>query len=222
MRHALTEFDEAAGQGAAQPTPCRNAAAQLSAAELSLAGLLLRTADCLTALVHSPTAQAGLNESRYNVLDALRRKGIGLCSQTELATHLLQSESNLSTLLERMRQDGLITRVRSESDRRVTLIALSASGREAVARADQARARAAAPILGILGECGERALCDALGRLVKKLERTLGIANRPPAGAIRSGPNGRGTGNPSQVCAETVGGRTPAGIRSTATEGATP
>src|SRR5262245_2121256 len=91
---------------------------------------LLRTAQCLTALLQSPTARAGLNESRYNVLDALCRNAAGACSQTELARHLLQSESNLSTLLDRMRQAGLISRVRSESDRRVALIGLTAEGRE--------------------------------------------------------------------------------------------
>src|SRR5262245_19451767 len=45
---------------------------------------LLRTAQCLTALLQSPTASAGLNEARYNVLDALRRSGAETCSQTEL------------------------------------------------------------------------------------------------------------------------------------------
>src|SRR5262249_14919042 len=85
----------------------------------STGGLLLRAAECLTALLQAPTARAGLNESRYNVLNVLRRKNSGNCTQTELATLLLQSESNLSTLLERMRLDGLISRVRSESDRRI-------------------------------------------------------------------------------------------------------
>src|SRR5262245_19426328 len=95
---------------------------------------LLRTAQCLAALIQAPTSRAGLNESRYNVLDALRRRGVEGCSQSELAAHLLQSESNLSTLVDRMRQAGLITRVRSESDRRATVIGVTTVGREALGR----------------------------------------------------------------------------------------
>jgi len=153
------------------PTPARDAAMPVGA-------LLVRTAECLKALVQAPTVQAGLNESRYNVLDALRRKSSGLCSQTELATNLLQSESNLSTLLDRMKRDGLVTRVRSESDRRMTLIGLSSAGSEALLRADQARARAAAPVLQVLDDRCEAALQNALEALLHGLENALGVAGR--------------------------------------------
>jgi DNA-binding MarR family transcriptional regulator len=144
----------------------------------SPSALLLRTAECLRALLQGPTVQAGLNESRYNVLDSLRRKPSGTCSQSELATYLLQSESNLSTLLDRMRKDGLISRVRSESDRRVALIGLSTAGRDALARADQVRQRAAAPLLRVLNEQLEAALGEALELLRRNLERTLGVTGR--------------------------------------------
>jgi DNA-binding MarR family transcriptional regulator len=144
----------------------------------SSGALLLRTAECLRALLQGPTVHAGLNESRYNVLDALWRKPSGTCSQTELATYLLQSESNLSTLLDRMKKDGLISRVRSESDRRVALIGLSKAGRDALARADQARQRAGTPLLRVLDDRLEAALGEALELLRRKLERTLGVTGR--------------------------------------------
>lgn len=149
-----------------------------SASADSTGALLLRTAECLTALLQAPTARAGLNESRYNVLNVLRHKDSGTCTQTELATLLLQSESNLSTLLERMRLDGLISRVRSESDRRISLIGLSAAGREALLRAVQARARAVAPIFKALDEQRAGELRESLGQLVRQLEHTLGVAGR--------------------------------------------
>jgi len=140
--------------------------------------MLLRTAECLKALLQAPTVHAGLNESRYNVLDALRRKPSATSSQTELATYLLQSESNLSTLLDRMKKDGLISRVRSKSDRRVALIGLSTAGRDALTRADQARRRAAAPLLRVFDERLEATLGEALDLLRRKLEETLGVAGR--------------------------------------------
>jgi len=128
--------------------------------------------------LQGPTATAGLNESRYNVLDALRRIHGGTCTQTELATRLLQSESNLSTLLERMRQDELISRVRSVTDRRKSSINLTNSGREALARADVARSRAAANVFKALDESQQVALCAALGLLLQRCEGELGIADR--------------------------------------------
>ena len=151
-----------------------------SPADGGVGALLSRAADCLTALLHGPTATAGLNESRYNVLDALRWMPAGTCTQTELAARLLQSESNLSTLLERMRQDDLISRVRSETDRRKSLIGLTAAGREALARADLVRARAISTILKELNEPQQAALCASLGLLLQRLERELGFAARIP------------------------------------------
>ncbi len=206
-----------ADQPNAQSTPAPSVAPAPSAGEL-----LLRTAECLTALLHSPTAQAGLNESRYHVLDALRRKGSGSCSQTELATHLLQSESNLSTLVERMRQDGLISRVRSESDRRVALIGLSDAGREALARADRARQRAAAAVLDVFDAEGEGALCTSLRRLLNKLERALGIAGRGMTGTASCGAARQFHGGRSAACDPRSDGRAEKRIHATTSNGATP
>jgi DNA-binding MarR family transcriptional regulator len=163
-----------------EPSERDPARRDLAADSASLGTLLVRTAECLTALVQGPTAQAGLNESRYRVLDVLRRKASGTCSQTELATQLLQSESNLSTLLERMRKDGLISRVRSESDRRMALIGLSDAGAAALDRAERARARAMATVLRVLDGHGEEALGEVLRLLLATLEQTLGLSGRAP------------------------------------------
>lgn len=154
--------------------------------------LLVRAADCLTALLRAPTATAGLNESRYNVLDALRRIPTGTSAQSELAVALLQSESNLSTLLDRMQHDGLISRVRSETDRRKSLIRLTAAGSEALLRADHERSSAAARILRTLDEESTAALCQALERLLLRFERELGVADRSPAlASVKAGSEAR-------------------------------
>ena len=140
----------------------------------ALAARLMRTANCLTALLQGPTAEAGLNEARYNVLEALRESDAG-CSQTELALKLLQSESNLSTLLERMTRDGLISRMRSDRDRRKSLVGLAEAGREALLLAATARARVADEALHVFDRDSEAALVAALERLLKRLESVLGI-----------------------------------------------
>lgn len=149
-----------------------------ASSEGSVGEFLVRAADCLTALLQGPTATAGLNESRYNVLDTLRRMPEGTSTQTVLAARLLQSESNLSTLLERMRQDGLISRERSETDRRKSLIGLTRAGRDALARADLARSRAMATIFKTLEESEQAGLRAALWLLLQQFEGQLGIATR--------------------------------------------
>jgi|GEM_PF-4544751 len=146
--------------------------------EGSVGELLVRAATCLTALLQGPTNAAGLNESRYNVLDALRRMPQGTTTQTELAARLLQSESNLSTLLERMRQDELISRVRSETDRRKSLIGLTRAGRDALARADAARSRAMATVFKSFAESEQTTLCTSMLSLLQQFEGQLGIADR--------------------------------------------
>lgn len=153
-------------------------ASQEECAEGLVAALLVRTADCLTALLRSPTASAGLNESRFNVLDALRRTPAGTSTQSELAAKLLQSESNLSTLLDRMQHDGLISRVRSDTDRRKTLIRLAETGSDALMQADHERNRAAAKILGTLDGDRTLALCEALEQLLKRFESELGVSDQ--------------------------------------------
>jgi DNA-binding MarR family transcriptional regulator len=176
--HSDSKSPSSGASSTSEASPRGPIAAGLARADSSIAGILLRSAECLTALMQSPTAQAGLNESRYNVLDVLRRHGPSSCSQTGLAQQLLQSESNLSTLLDRMKKDGLISRVRSESDRRVTRVALTAAGSDALERADDARARAAASVLQVFDEHSHAALCQALGLLQRRLHRTLGISDR--------------------------------------------
>lgn len=97
--------------------------------------LLLRAGVCVESLLAEPTAATGLNEARFQVLAAIHRRGRDGCSQTELAGHLLQSESNLSTLLERMRLDGLVVRERSATDRRRSVIRLTECGAETLRQA---------------------------------------------------------------------------------------
>jgi DNA-binding MarR family transcriptional regulator len=125
-----------------------------------------------------------LNESRFNVLDALRRMPDGTSTQAALATALLQSESNLSTLLERMQHDGLITRIRSTADRRKSLIGLATAGSDALLQADHERDRVVTKIMRQLDEHRTRDLCETLELLLARLELELGIRSSGDGSAM--------------------------------------
>ncbi len=81
----------------------------------------------------------GLTEVRYSVLAALNSAGEMGLSQSELAERLMQSESNVSTLVERMAQDNLVERLRSHADRRKRVLLLSPSGSRLVERVENAK-----------------------------------------------------------------------------------
>ncbi len=93
-----------------------------------LPDLVRELADIQRSLIDPATHEAGLNEARYSVLRELRFRQCEGCSQSELARGLYLSESNLSTLLDRMVRDGLLERERSRLDRRKSIIRITQRG----------------------------------------------------------------------------------------------
>lgn len=134
-----------------------------------IGALLLRAADCLHAAVAPHLAEAGLNGSRFGVLEAIRGHGMAGCSQAELATELLQSESNLSTLLERMRLDGLIVRERSADDRRKSVIRLTPCGEATLVAAAHRREKILSQLLDQLEDPHKSSLTSAVPALLGAL-----------------------------------------------------
>ena len=84
-------------------------------------------------------AEFDLNDGRYTVLQTLATAGNNGFSQAELAERLGQSESNVSTLIERMQRDGLVDRSRSEADRRKRVLLISSRGRSTLDDVDERR-----------------------------------------------------------------------------------
>ena len=93
-----------------------------------LPDLVRELSDLQRSLLDPATHEAGLNEARYAVLRELRFRQSEGCSQSELARGLYLSESNLSTLLDRMVRDGLLERERSRLDRRKSIIRITSRG----------------------------------------------------------------------------------------------
>jgi len=100
---------------------------------------LLRAAAHVRARLGEFLEQYALTEVRYSVLATLRAAAQTGLSQAELAERLMQSESNISTLIERMQQEGVVDRLRSDADRRKRVLLLSPSGERLLDRVEVAK-----------------------------------------------------------------------------------
>jgi DNA-binding MarR family transcriptional regulator len=90
---------------------------------------ILKAAHRLRGILNSYYAEFGLTDIRFAVLQIIKKADINGCTQSELAEQLQQSESSISTLVDRMRNSDLIYRLRSKSDRRKRVLILSDRGR---------------------------------------------------------------------------------------------
>ncbi|MEX1097526.1 MAG: MarR family transcriptional regulator [Planctomycetales bacterium] len=137
---------------------------------------LQRAAALLRSLSAARLAEFDLNPVRRGVLEILDECAEG-CSQTELAERLRQSESGVSTLVDRMRRSELVYRLRSKADRRKRLLMLAPRGRELLGLVRQRRADPADTLLRCFDAREIRELAGLLERLVKALADTR--ADRP-------------------------------------------
>jgi DNA-binding MarR family transcriptional regulator len=92
----------------------------------------------------------GSSLSRFDVLAHLDLAGEEGLSTSQLARRLLASKGNITRLLDRMEDDGLITRKQHATDRRVSRIVLSARGARLFSSMAPAHEQWAHEILSVL------------------------------------------------------------------------
>ena len=111
----------------------------------------------------------GISATQYNVLRILRGAGQdGLC-RNEIRDRLVTRMPDVSRLLDRMEEAGLVARERDTADRRLVTTRLSQRGRQLVDELDGPVAAEHERRLGHLGEAGLRELVRLL-TLARKTE----------------------------------------------------
>jgi DNA-binding MarR family transcriptional regulator len=103
----------------------------------SLIELVTEAADSVRELMTPCLTAHGLNDARFTIMRAIRGSKNGECSQSELARCMKQSEANVSTLLDRMRGDGLVSREKSPFDRRRSVVRLTDKGEQQLTVTEQ-------------------------------------------------------------------------------------
>ena len=104
----------------------------------------------------------GLSLTQYNVLRMLRGAGqSGLC-RNEIRDRLITRMPDVTRLLDRMEEAGLVSRVRSTEDRRLVNTTLTAEGRALVDELDDEIDRVHAQQVGHLTDAQLRTLVELL------------------------------------------------------------
>ncbi|MEK6262453.1 MAG: MarR family transcriptional regulator [Planctomycetota bacterium] len=145
---------------------------------------LLRAAAHIRLLLGEFLEQFELTEVRYSVLVALKIASLTGLSQSELAERLLQSESNISTLVERMQQEGLVNRLRSDADRRKRVLLLSRSGQRLLDRVEVGKRSWATRLLRAVPADDRSTLGLLMRQLVDGFDGGISVKSAPTAASL--------------------------------------
>ncbi len=99
---------------------------------LSLEHALYLSLQRLASELHQETAElfkeAGLSAPQFNILRILRGAGEGGLPCNDISERLIARAPDMTRLLDRMEQQGLVTRNRSEVDRRIVAARITEAG----------------------------------------------------------------------------------------------
>jgi DNA-binding MarR family transcriptional regulator len=123
---------------------------------------VIRTAATLTDAMDVVLKPHGISTTQYNVLRILRgAEPSGLC-RNELRDRMLTRMPDMTRLLDRMEEAGLVTRSREGEDRRMVLTRITKQGRKMVDELDAPVNKLHRTTLGHLTEQQLRSLTDLL------------------------------------------------------------
>lgn len=126
---------------------------------------IVRTEAVLRADLERVFAGRGISGTQYNVLRILRGAGTGGLCRNEIRDRLLTRMPDVTRLLDRMEDAGLIARARSDDDRRMVRTTLTGRGRELVDSLDAPVAAEHRRALGHLSDAKLRSLIDLLAQV---------------------------------------------------------
>jgi MarR family transcriptional regulator, lower aerobic nicotinate degradation pathway regulator len=127
-----------------------------------LAGQLAATA---ASLVAETIGRDGYRRQHFTVLSALAERGAS--SQAALGRRLMIDRSDMHALLSDLEREGLIARVRDDSDRRRMLVELTPAGGRALKRLNKQIETAQEALLAPLSDPDRRELVRLLTELVQ-------------------------------------------------------
>ena len=96
--------------------------------------------------------KARLSTIKLIALRALASNG-GTMTPSQIAEWTQTERHNITALINRMRQDGLVTAERNSRDRRLVNVTLTEKGREALSRSNEDNHHSASPMMNPMVNC---------------------------------------------------------------------
>jgi DNA-binding MarR family transcriptional regulator len=124
---------------------------------------LQRTASLLLQSLGRALKGHDLTPAQYNTLRILRGAEPDALTCGEIGERLVSPGPDVTRLLDRLEQRGLVTRLRDGEDRRVVRARITAPGLDLLAALDEPVGRMLAALLGNLGADRLRTLVELLG-----------------------------------------------------------
>lgn len=100
---------------------------------------------------------------RFDVLSALDR--FGSCLMSELSQQLMVSNGNVTGIVDRLVEEGLVERLRVEGDKRATRVRLTAQGRQSFSRMAAEHEKCVDRLMADIGPEEADRMIDALHRI---------------------------------------------------------
>ena len=97
---------------------------------------LLRTADALQSSMESKLKEFGLTGTQYNALRILRGAGPDGLPCSEIGERMITHDPDITRLLNRLEQRGLVARTRDQHDRRVIYGKITPAGQKLLREMD--------------------------------------------------------------------------------------
>ena len=126
---------------------------------------VVRTTSTLTDRVEDLLKPYGISATQYNVLRILRGAGEGGLCRNELRDRMLTRMPDMTRLLDRMEEAGLVSRSREREDRRMVLTRITSRGRDLLGELDRPMSDLHRDQLSGLTDEQLRSLIDLLTRV---------------------------------------------------------
>jgi DNA-binding MarR family transcriptional regulator len=129
---------------------------------------LLRTADALQSRMESKLKEFGLTGTQYNALRILRGAGPDGLPCSEIGGRMITHDPDITRLLNRLEQRGLVERTRDQHDRRVIFGKISTAGQKLLREMDGPVEQHSREMLRHVGPADLRRMIDLLERVRRR------------------------------------------------------
>ena len=134
-------------------------------------GLLMAAARVMEPWARFLKTTAALTSQQYNLLRILRGSHPTRLACSDIASRMIDRDPDVTRLVDRLEQRGLVKRLRCCTDRRVVEVGITAKGLKVVRGLDVDAQRMPSALLGHLGPERLRQLTELLGAVISDLGR---------------------------------------------------